>query len=527
MRSPVATSVSIFSFILPALGAFLKAPTPPEVTHDNATTIRNATFAQHISHMDHSLGTFSQRYWYSTEFWKGPGSPIVLFTPGEIAADLYTGYLTNKTITGLFAEAIGGAVVMVEHRYWGGSSPYDVLTTKNMQYLTLKESILDLIHFSKTVNLPFDGESSNSNKAPWVFSGGSYSGALAAWTESEEPGVFWAYHASSAPVEAIYDYWQYFAPVQEGMPKNCSKDVSLVVDYIDEVLTTGSEADKTALKSMFGLEAVEHDDDFVSVLENGPWLWQSNSFTTGYSGFFQWCDAIEGVTAGQAKTPDANGVDLKVALLNYANWINKTIIPGYCQSYGYTDPTDLRCFDTYNASNPMYTDLTVGNPYDRQWTWMLCNEPFAYWQDGAPANTPTIVSRLVTAQYWQRQCGLFFPTEDGFTYGSSPEHRPQRTTDTPNKETDGWFLPSEAKATTRLIWTNGEFDPWRTSGVSSEFRPGGPLVSTPEAPVQIIPGGFHCSDLRASNGIANEGVQTVIDNEIAQIKTWVAEYYKK
>lgn len=37
-------------------------------------------------------------------------------------------------------------------------------------------------------------------------SGGSYSGALAAWTESTAPGTFWAYHASSAPVEAIYDY---------------------------------------------------------------------------------------------------------------------------------------------------------------------------------------------------------------------------------------------------------------------------------------------------------------------------------
>lgn len=36
--------------------------------------------------------------------------------------------------------------------------------------------------------------------------GGSYSGALTAWTESVAPGTFWAYHATSAPVEAIYDY---------------------------------------------------------------------------------------------------------------------------------------------------------------------------------------------------------------------------------------------------------------------------------------------------------------------------------
>ena len=61
--------------------------------------------------------------------------------------------------------------------------------------------------------------------------------------------------------------------------------------------------------------------------------------------------------------------------------------------------------------------------------------------------------------------------------------------------------------------------------MSSEYRTDGPLASTAKAPLQIIPGGFHCSDLILKNGAVNAGVQTVIDNEIAQIKTWVAEYY--
>ena len=47
------------------------------------------------------------------------------------------------------------------------------------------------------------------------------------------------------------------------MAANCSKDVSLVIDYVDTVLTTGSEANKTALKSLFGLETIEHDADFA------------------------------------------------------------------------------------------------------------------------------------------------------------------------------------------------------------------------------------------------------------------------
>lgn len=50
-------------------------------------------------------------------------------------------------------------------------------------------------------------------------------------------------------------------------------------------------------------------------------------------------------------------------------------------------------------------------------------------------------------------------------------------------------------------------------------------MSRPSAPLNIIPGGFHCSDLIVKNGAVNAGVQNVIDAELAQVKTWVAEYY--
>jgi hypothetical protein len=43
---------------------------------------------------------------------------VVLFTPGEIAAANYGGYLTNQTITGWFAQNIKGAVVMVERKHF-------------------------------------------------------------------------------------------------------------------------------------------------------------------------------------------------------------------------------------------------------------------------------------------------------------------------------------------------------------------------------------------------------------------------
>ncbi|OMP83342.1 putative serine protease K12H4.7 [Diplodia seriata] len=523
--------------VLPKHRSLFRPPPPPDGESGASALKTRSTgtgvFEQLIDHEDPSLGTFSQRYWWSDEYWAGPGSPVVFFTPGEGAADGYEGYLTNRTITGLFAQAIQGAVVMLEHRYWGESSPFEDLTVESLQYLTLPQSIKDTTYFAKNVVFPFDTNgSSQATRAPWVFSGGSYSGALAGWVEAVDPGTYWAYHASSAVVEAISDFWQYFAPVQAGMPANCSADVSLVIDHVDAVLANGSAAEKAALKARFGapLASLAHDADFASALENGPWQWQSNQFYTGYSSFYQFCDYVENAvpfgnstTNSTVTSPSADGVGLEKALDGYAAWAREVLVPGYCASYGYDEWTaddDVGCFDTYDATSPIYTDRSVDNAANRQWNWFLCNEPFDFWQDGAPAGTPSIVSRLVTAEYWERQCALFFPDDgSGFTYG----HAEGKTVADVNAYTGGW---SVANATTRLVWTNGEFDPWKDATVSSDFRPEGPLESTAAAPVFMIPEGIHCSDLLARNGEANEGVQAVIDGEVAQIVSWVAEYYK-
>jgi hypothetical protein len=50
---------------------------PPGDSTTPAATVLNATFEQLIDHNNPSLGTFSQFYYYSTEFYKGPGSPVV------------------------------------------------------------------------------------------------------------------------------------------------------------------------------------------------------------------------------------------------------------------------------------------------------------------------------------------------------------------------------------------------------------------------------------------------------------------
>ena len=234
-------------------------------SHNGNGTTGWGTFEQLIDHSDPSLGTFSQRYWYGTEYWKGPGSPIIFVNPGEQSGEGFNkSYTTLQRLPGLFAKETGGAVIIMEHRYWGGSSPFEELTTENMQYLTLDNSIMDNIYFAKNFKPPFDPSGRSSpDKAPWVFSGGSYPGALAGWLAALEPGTFWAYHGTSGVVEGIRDFWQYFQPVLEATPQNCSSDLNNVIDYIDEVLLNGEDDQKQKLKDRFMLGDLE-DADFAS-----------------------------------------------------------------------------------------------------------------------------------------------------------------------------------------------------------------------------------------------------------------------
>ena len=160
-------------------------------------------FDQLIDHSDPSKGTFKMRYWATWEFYK-PGGPIVLLTPGEANGDseflfrpipeliddlchacafvVFWIYLTNQTISGRIAQEEGGAAVVLEHRFYGLSNPYPDLSVKSFEVHTVDQAIEDFDYFAKNVKLPFPGgDQVGPDKAPWIFVGGSYSGALASW----------------------------------------------------------------------------------------------------------------------------------------------------------------------------------------------------------------------------------------------------------------------------------------------------------------------------------------------------------
>lgn len=122
-----------------------------------------------------------------------------------------------------------------------------------------------------------------------------------------------------------------------------------------------------------------------------------------------------------------------------------------------------------------------------------------------------------TAANIKETCQDQFPDVNGKKYGL----KAGRTTAQLNKRTLGW----DQTNTKRLMWINGQYDPWRPATVSADERPGGPLKSTKDAPVFVIPKAAHCNDYIYYNANANPAAKKIFDSMVKTIVGWVDEFY--
>ncbi|KAA1473365.1 hypothetical protein DENSPDRAFT_839826 [Dentipellis sp. KUC8613] len=453
-------------------------------------------FDQLIDHNNPSLGTFAQRYWFDWEYYQ-PGGPVVLFNPGESNAEVYTGYLTNMTITGLIAQQEHGVTIVLEHRFFGYSNPYPDLSVASLKYLTIQQSIDDMVNFAKHVRLDMPGgDQMSPDKAPWVLVGGSYSGALTSFAKVNKPDIFWAGYASSAVVQSTVDFWQYYDVIRQSMPQNCSADVQAVIQHFDQVFNSGNQSAIHALKDTFGMLDVEHLDDVVGTLRNNLWDWQElNPYSGQDSKFYKFCDALE-VKDGKAAPAGGWGVDHAVSA--WGSYFKNTYMHTLCGDYD-----AAACMNTYGTP---YIDTSV-NQWGRSWQWIFCNE-MGFLMDSAPMGTPTLVSRLIQPQNTEeRYCARQFPE----AFSSPPVPNVQKT----NAAYHGWDVKSD-----RLFFANGKRDPWRDVTVSSDFHT---VTSTPRQPI-AMGNGFHTSDLLTDSGYADPSIASVQKQGLAYMHTWLGEW---
>lgn len=282
-------------------------------------------------------------------------------------------------------------------------------------YLTNEQVITDFEIFAKNVKLP-GVDNINAPSTPWITYGGSYPGALSAFTIKMYGDTFYAGIASSGVIHAQVNYPQWYSPIQLLAPQDCVASINNIVDKIDSLVDSQQEDAIEKLKDIFGLSALTDIRDFAQTISfpiGGPFEYPTYTFQEiywnpqrGHEDFFDFCRNVTDLNAPANNTE----VDSELAnytngepwknLGNYAAYIKRVVLP-LCPSGDYNSNA---CFGTQNAS--YWADPTNGA--ERSFLYTTCIEWGAY-QAAQPKGEKSLISRVIDTNYTQGWCNYAFP----------------------------------------------------------------------------------------------------------------------
>ncbi|OWM66423.1 hypothetical protein CDL15_Pgr013640 [Punica granatum] len=356
----------------------------------------------HFSPYDHHQ--FAQRYYEFLDYFQMPDGPIFLKICGESACN----GITNDYIS-VLAKKFGAAVVSLEHRYYGKSSPFTSLTTENLKYLSSKQALFDLAAFRQFYQDSISSKFNKSNKEnPWFVFGVSYSGALSAWFRLKFPHLTCGSLASSAVVQAIYEFPEFDRQIGDSAGAECKAALQEITQLVEQRLPSEGKA----LKAQFGAAELDVDGDF----------------------FYFLADAA--VTAFQYGNPDkvcSPIVEAKKAGKDLVDAYAKYIKDYFLGTFGERP-------QTYDQKHLKKTALTEESG-SRLWWFQVCTE-VAYFQV-APSNDSIRLSKVDT-RYHLDLC------KNVFGQGIYPD-----------VDATNLYYGGNKTAGSKIIFTNGSQDPWR------------------------------------------------------------------
>lgn len=358
----------------------------------------------------HSDGTFNNRYWFDASHYK-PGGPVILFVAGEASGD-YRFPLLEKGILYQLASAHGGIGVILEHRYYGTSFPFEDISIEDARFLSTEQSLADAAYFARNVVFPgLENENLTSSGTPWIVYGVSYSGGQSAFLRKLYPDVFWGGVSSSGVTEAIIDYWRYFEPVRQYGPADCIWTQQFITDVVDKIfIDSKNETLKGQFKLFFNYAETALDQNFVDRLYAGLYSWQSRNWdrAIGSGTFSNWCQAITSPTlkypssaainASAAEILEATGYGgndtLTLRLLNYA---------GYLGAFSAADAGPV---DESASTTASLAETAVPAEQFDSWGYQTCTE-WGYWVTGSGFDSSLgkpLISRILDLEYENSYC---------------------------------------------------------------------------------------------------------------------------
>ena len=335
-------------------------------------------FTQEIDHPRQpgpSIGTFSQRFWYSTQFAKGSDAPVLFYFCGEAPCDPF--YATTMADA---AMAQNAAVVVLEHRYYGQSLPYPDLTLDHMKYLTIHNALEDGAAFeayAKT-NLPLAGK--------WIAVGGSYPGMLAAFYREKHPELVVGAWASSAPVNDQLAFAGYDMLVSQSLGPTCTLLFQQVLSYASAQYDNAATRDSFSL-GLFGAPAPAVKADFMN------WFSYTADGAAQYGQSRKLCAALE-------QYPD-------MPITGFMGYLDPPLVmnvtptapQGPVPPPGVSDHPVPRGSIISKLVAPSTSDDFLGS----EWFYQVCTE-LGFYQIHNTAGSESVSSDLISQQYWADQC---------------------------------------------------------------------------------------------------------------------------
>ncbi|KAK7346377.1 hypothetical protein VNO80_20895 [Phaseolus coccineus] len=432
----ISTALTLLLFV--SFPAFSYGLLPPrtllsKLSKGSFLTTQELWFHQTLDHFSpHDHREFGQRYYEFVEYFEISDGPIFLVIGGE--SEL-TGI--ENDYVGVLAKKFGAAIVSLEHRYYGKSSPFDSLETQNLKYLSSKQALFDLAVFRQYYQNSLNAKLSGTKiENPWFVFGGSYAGALSAWFRLKFPHLTCGSLASSAVVLSVYNYTEYDQQVGTSAGAECKSVLQETTQLIEHKLATNGEE----LKASFNADDLERDGDFMYLVADAAALAIQNGTPD------KLCNPM-------VKTKKA-GEDLVDA---YAKYVKEF----FFGTFGF----NVQIYDQeYLKKTSINEDSST-----RLWWFQVCTEVANF--QVAPSNDSIRSSKLDTKYHLDLCKNVFgegvFPDVD---------------------ETNLYYGGTNI-AGSKIIFSNGSQDPWRHASkqTSSTDLPSYTITCSNCA---------HCTDLR-------------------------------
>ncbi|CAK4626377.1 hypothetical protein LEN26_011922 [Aphanomyces euteiches] len=466
-----------------------KDDSPPLIVRDFTGDLRkNCTqlyMTQRLNQFGAANGTYEQRYFVCDDEWT-PGGPIFFYTGNEANVELYLNH------TGLMwenAAELHAMLIFAEHRFFGLSMPTNALN--HMEYLSTEQALADF-----AVLLRFIKESYAAHDSAVIAFGGSYGGMLATYFRLKYPHIVDGAIAGSAPVLAFdgqipaADMGSFprivtrDASPAAGADANCIPNMKALWPKLKAAAKT--IAGRAALQEGFGVcKPFETEDAALGLVD-----WIVGAFASMAMGNFPYPSSY--LLNGASELPPypvrAACSYLKEDLTTGADDV--ALYKAVRASIGifYNATLDVPCFTLRQPSNESQHD-------QRFWDYLACTEMYMPMdQTGDDDFYPReLHNQTAMNESCMKEWGVELrPYWANTVYGGR----------------------QALEATSNIVFTNGNLDPWSGVGVLESI--------SPSVVALIVDGGAHHLDLMFSHPLDPPSVQDVRNEQKKHMRRWIS-----